>query len=221
MHAGIQQQVKPTPISSAFLNSKIELPSVKALKDVPEQGWRCSTETRPSQIPGAGNGRYATETVKAGSAVVAKPLVPMSTIDTLASLPNDVTITFANVDDLEKYIRLMQHEGGHSREVVIDLFENFIYGFDGRVACLNVTTWTVNHGDNIADGLNVDVVEKPLPGGATALVGQAMIDIQVNDELYMDYRKFKLPGFYVDYTRAHGFKDVRTLTLEAAYGSAE
>jgi len=93
-----------------------------------------------------------------------------------------------------------------------------MYGIDGKVTCLNTSTWTVNHGDNKADGLNVLIEEKQLPTGERAYVGTAMIDIKLNDELYMDYRKFQMAEFYKAYTRKHGYKDVRTATLEAVYG---
>lgn len=186
---------------------------------VPEQGWQCPTEVRQSLIPGAGNGRFATEAVKVKSSVVEKVLVPMSKVCKLSELSNDVIITFESVADLEKYIGMSYKEGGYSREQVLDLFEHFIYGFDGKHACLNVTTWTVNHGDPDLNGLNVDITEKKLKCGASALVGEATVDINVNDEFYIDYRKFKLPKFYLDYTKEQGFKDVRTATVEAVYGS--
>jgi len=216
MQAGVGQsaQAHSMPLT-------IPLPTENAKKDVPNQGWQCDTVVGQSTVPAAGNGRFVKELVKAKTDVIAKRLLPMAEIDTLLNLPNDTTITFTSVEQLEKYISLAKSEGGHSRETVLDLYEHFIYGFDGERACLNVSTWTVNHGDNTGDGLNVDVVEKTLSCGAKAYVGEAMIDIKVGDELYMDYRKFKLPEFYYEYSRKHGFKDVRTATLEAVYGSAE
>lgn len=198
-----------------------DLPTANAVKKVANQGWQLSTEIRPSTIAGAGNGRFALETMKVGADAIIKPLFPMADITTLASLPNSGTITFATRPELETFIDLMKSEGGHSREVVLDLYENFMYGFNGVHCCLNVSTWTVNHGDNIGDGLNLNVVERTLPDGKTALVGEVIRDIGVNDELYMDYRKFKLPEFYLKFTKDHNIKDVRTVVMEAVYGVSE
>lgn len=216
------QQPLQTPtrpdVSSAQQKSGFDLGPVNAMNNVPNQGWQLATIVRQSKIPGAGNGRFAGQTLKAGSTVVQKPLMPMAQVESLKNLPNDTTITFARVEDLEKYIELSMSEGGYSREEILDYYEHFMYGFDGHVSCLNVSTWTVNHGDNVEDGLNVVVEEKELPGGAKALSGRALKDILLNEELYMDYRKFKLPDFYIEYTQKHGFKDVRTATLQAVYG---
>jgi len=216
MQAGVGQSAQAHSMPLSF-----DMPQQNAKNDVPHQGWQCDTIVKQSTVAQAGNGRFVKELVKTKSDVIAKRLIPMADIDTLLKLPNDTTITFTNVEQLEKYISLAKAEGGHSRETVLDLYEHFVYGFDGERACLNVSTWTVNHGDNTGDGLNVDVVEKTLSCGAKAYVGEAMIDIKVGDELYMDYRKFKLPEFYMEYTRKHGFKDVRTSTVQAVYGSAE
>lgn len=188
------------------------------MNNVPNQGWQLATIVRESTIPGAGKGRFAAQTFKAGSTAIQKPLVPMAQVESLKNLSNDTTITFACVEDLEKYIELAKAEGGYTREEILHYYEHFMYGFDGRVSCLNVSTWTVNHGDKIEDGLNIVVEEQELPGGAKALAGRALKDILLNEELYMDYRKFKLPEFYMEYTQKHGFKDVRTATLEAVYG---
>lgn len=229
LRAGVDGQSMPVPqtpnaSAGAYGSQKqtaLDLPPVKTMKNVPQQGWQIDTVVGLSTVPAAGNGRYANEVVKTGLPVIEKRLFPMASIDTLLTLPNDATITFVNVAELEKYIELSEAEGGHDRKTVLDLFEHFIYGFDGVRSCLNVSTWTVNHGDNVADGLNVDVVEKTYPGGGAAYVGEAMTDIKVGEELYMDYRKFKLPEFYLAFTKQNGISDVRTATLEAVYGSSE
>jgi len=178
-----------------------------------------ATYVATSQISGAGNGRYAGESIKQGSELIVKVLRPMTTIDTLLSLPSDTTITFSSVNDLERYIKLAETEGGYSRNEILTLFEHFIYGFDSKVCCLNVCTWTVNHADSYENGLNCLVVQKHLSDGSTAYVGEAMGDIKEGDEFFMDYRKFTQPEFYVEFTKKHGFKDVRKATLEAVYGS--
>jgi len=192
-----------------------------ALKGVPQQGWQFKTTVANSNIKVAGFvkagtrstiGRFAAEFVKAGSAVVQKPLMPMTKIDSLLGLPNDLTITFASAEDLEKYIELCVSEGQYKREDVLEVYQHFVYGFDGKVACLNTSTWGVNHGDS-THGLNVEVTVQTLPGGGSALVGDAMIDIKEGDEIYMDYRKFVIPDFFKAYCKKHGFQDVQASTL--------
>lgn len=190
-----------------------------ALSDVPAQGWQFDTRCGPSSIAQAGDGRFAKEFVKAGQVVIRKVLMPMAKIDSLLGIPNDVTITFSTEAELEKYIDLAFKEGGHSREEVLFNMEHFIYGFDGKVGCLNVSTWTVNHGHDIESGLNVDVQPEVLPGGGLAYSGTAMQDINVGDEFYMDYRKFALPEFYREFAKKHNYKDVREATVTAVYGS--
>jgi len=77
-----------------------------ALADVKNQGWALATKVGQSTIAAAGNGRYAAEPVKAGQVVISKVIKPMATLDSLLGLGNNVTITFATVADLEKYIDL-------------------------------------------------------------------------------------------------------------------
>jgi len=202
--------------------SAFVMPPVRAMNDVPGQGWAAATVVGLSAVPGAGNGRFAAEVVKTGAWVIAKPLIQMAKVETVAALANDQTILMATVEDLERFIDLAKSEGGHSRETILSLYEHFMYGFDGVHACLNMATWTVNHGDKSSAFIqNVDVQEMTLPGGATALVGVAMHEIQAKDELYMDYRLFKLPEFYMEYCKKNNIEDVRTVTLKAAYGSVE
>lgn len=199
---------------------RLMLPMDNAIQDVQGQGWQISTVVGPSGIPGGGNGRFAQQAVPRKSKLVVKPLAPMAKIDSLESLPKDRTVTFASADDLEKYVRLGMTEGGFTRAQVMDTFENFIYGFDGTVACLNTSTWSINHSDKIADGLNVGFVEATLEDGSKALVGEALSDVKVDDELYNNYRDFKLPDFYMAYCLENDFKDVRTKVLEAVDGHA-
>merc|ERR1712190_312167 len=136
-----------------------------------------------------------------GEQLIQKVLMPMSAINSLVSLPNDTTITFKSVLELEKYITLALAEGGYSRSQILQEFEHFIYGFDGEVCCLNYSTWTVNHASKASEGLNIIVQEKELDDGRTAYEGICVKDVKPGDELYMDYRRFKLPQFYIDYAK--------------------
>lgn len=196
-----------------------------------EQGWRLNTTVSESNVKAAGNGRYAAAnaSLNAGDVAVEKVLLPMASIESLVSLPSDGTITFASVEDLEKYISLAQQEGGYCREEILKVFQHFVYGFDGEVCCLNVCTWTVNHADPDSappSALNLRVLPqtrisptKNEPERTYCAV--ATTDIHSGEELHMDYRRFLLPRFYVEFARScpEPFDDVRASTLKAVYGS--
>ena len=59
----------------------------------------------------------------------------------------DATVTFTSEEELESFITKANEEGGHTREQLLDLYENFVWGLDTKRAALNVSTWSVNHGD--------------------------------------------------------------------------
>jgi hypothetical protein len=191
----------------------------KSLKGLPNQGWQLDTEIREATIKAAGNGRFALSVAKKDDVLIEKILVPMKQTDTLIGLPNNTTLTFEDTKDLEKYITLAMSEGKYTRQDVLTQYEHFMYGFDGDVACLNYCTWTVNHAGDAKEGLNIRVQEKALRDGKRAYVGICIKDVEINDELNMDYRRFKIPGFYLEFTQAHGIGDVRKNTLTAVYGS--
>jgi len=186
---------------------------------VPNQGWQFETEIREATIKAAGNGRFALKAMAKGPQLIEKVLVPISSTTTLLGTPNDTTFTFECTEDLEKYITLAVSEGGYSRQDILTNYEHFMYGFGGPVCCLNCSTWTVNHAGTAKEGLNILVQEKELPDGRIAYEGICVKDVAVDDELYMDYRRFKLPDFYVEFTKKHGFGDVPKNTLTAVYGS--
>ena len=59
---------------------KLLLPSENSRTGVPNQGWSVKTEVRASTIPGAGNGRFAAEAIKAGQRVLVKPVIAMAKV---------------------------------------------------------------------------------------------------------------------------------------------
>jgi len=203
-----------------FQPSAIMLPTDNSINGVANQGFPISTEVKPSSIEGAGNGRYSKQDVAPGEVVVQKVLVPMAEISSLLNVEKDVTITFACLADLEKYIALMGTEGGFARDVVLKLYEHFVYGFDRKVCCLNVSTWTINHAEKVEGGLNcvVDFKGARLPDGRPAYVCRSY-GVKSGAELFMDYNRFALPDFYLAFAKQHGFDDVQTVTLKAVYGS--
>jgi hypothetical protein len=190
------------------------------------QGWKVPTEVRESYVKAAGNGRYAKGNLKKGDIVYEKKLIPMKTVTSLLddANPSDGLITFASVADLERYISLAEVQGGYARAEILKLFEHFVYGFDTKVCCLNLCTYTFNHADENSEKndpntkLNIRVREIQ-KGGDLYYQGVAMMDIKVGEEFNIDYRRFTQPDFYVRFTDKHGYPDVRKLTLEAVYGS--
>merc|ERR1712018_754439 len=139
------------------------------------------TQVQKSNIPGAGNGRFAAEPFKEKTRVLVKPLIEMAKIERLSDVPNDRTITFTCEADLEKYIRLATEEGNLTREAVLDQFENYIWGLDERRVALNYCTWTMNHGEGPTETI-IFKFEK-MANGTEALVGYAYQNIDVGTEL--------------------------------------
>lgn len=198
----------PLPEGHEMASKALKLPFENSLQAVSGQGWRCATSVRQSKIAGAGNGRFAEELVKQGTCLSVKPLVRMAAIDSLVALPADRVISFSDADDLERYINFNESEGGHSRGEVLNLFQNFVWSLDGRRAYLCGSTWSMNHAHE--EGLNVQKLERD-----GAIVGEALVDIAVGDELRNNYKEFDLPDFYIRYCGDNGIRDVRSLVMEA------
>jgi len=202
--------------SDNSMEPALNLPSHNAALNIKNQGWSIPTHVTKSSIPAAGNGRFAGTDVPCDTVLNQKLVIPMRSLDTLHGVPVDSVITFACTADLEKYIQLMMNEGGHTREAILQVFEHFIYGLDGSCCCLNVSTWTVNHAHSVKDGLNMKVpLLCTLDDGNVVMVCEAAQDIRSGDEIFMDYRMFQIPGFYVEFCERHGMVDVRTATLKA------
>eukprot|EP00947_MAST-08B_sp_MAST-8B-sp1_P005216 g5216.t1 len=194
------------------------------------QGWQIPTCVGPSPIPGAGNGRFAEVAAKKGDVVCRKVQRAMSSIGSISEIPLDSVITFAGEAELEQYVVLYEQKG-YAREEVLKVFEHFIWSYDGKLACLNASTWTINHAGDASDGLNLaweetaaetaevgEKKEKEEGRGTIACVFTAAADIAVGVELRNDYRDFRQPQFYLDYCKKHGFTDVRTAVVKAVYG---
>ena len=184
------------------------LPTQKSLQTVAGQGWRIATRVGASQIPGAGNGRFAEEAAETGRCLSVKPLVKMAHVENLTRLPADRVIAFETTSDLEAYITMNVKEGGYTREAVIDIIENFVWSLDGQRACLCTSTWSMNHAKDNAEGLNVlkSIVDD-------TVVGTALGPITPGDELRNNYCDFVMPDFYLKYCEENGFADVRTKVL--------
>ena len=143
--------------------SKFLLPPERSLLGLSDQGWQVKTKIATSKVAeGAGNGRFSEDVVPPDTRVMIKKLIPMSSVGNLVDLAGDMTITFASEEDLERFITQAASEGGHSREAVLNLYENFVWGLDDTRACLNMSTWSVNHGDGVCMGqveLNFEMVD--------------------------------------------------------------
>ena len=190
------------------------LPSQNSLRGVAAQGWKIATRVGPSAIAGAGNGRFALEAAAQGTRLSSKPIISMSSIESLATIRADNVLAFERKQDLDKYIKL-NVDGGHSRQSVLEVIEHFVWSLDGQRACLCASTWSMNHADeNTSNVLNVHkaIVDN-------AVVGEALIDIAEGDELCNNYRDFLMPDFYTAFCAEHGFLDVQSAVLAAIEGT--
>lgn len=180
--------------------SAVDLPSLRAQKTKgQEQGWIFATEVRESDIPGAGNGRFAGEILQDGSEAFRKPVIAwVDGCDTL-SFPPNVTLLFDSRAAIESFIAILASQG-HSEEIILDLIANFCWSFDGQNLYLNWATWTVNHSSkpNLAVSFEDGV-----------FVGRACGDIESGKELLMNYHDFAMPAFYEDFAQEKGFRHVR------------
>jgi hypothetical protein len=179
------------------------------LGDGLSQGWTFATEVKQSTIPGAGNGRFAVDTVKKDTLICCKPSCPAATLESLSASKLNEATTFTCSGDLERYVKLSE-DAGFSREQTLDLYSNFIWSIDGELAWLNNSTWTINHANDESDGLNTCLY---LEGGAICC--KATRDIEAGVEIKMDYRTFQQAPFYLEYCEEMGMKDVRAMVMEA------
>jgi len=95
----------------------------------------------------------------------------------------------------------------------LDLFANFIWSYDGKIAWLNHSTWSVNHGGWLTEEssrLNTLLFEKD-----GAIVTECEHDIAAGTEIFMNYRSFDQPPWYLRYCAKNSITDVRTMVLEA------
>jgi hypothetical protein len=145
--------------------------------------------------------------------VCIKPTVRMATVSSLYDVTPDSTITFETTTCLERYVALNAPD---SRERVLQEMGHFVWSTDGErgYMYLNASTWTMNHADGDADGLNIKHTVDVLQDGVVAVVSRAIHDLQAGAELKNNYRDFNIPRFYLDFCDAHGFKDVRSAVLE-------
>jgi len=207
-------------VKSRVQTGTLLLPSQRASTGVPNQGWQIPTRVGQSRIPGAGNGRFALTAVPRRTRVVKKPYIPMQNVQSLYDVSPHCTITFQNEDELERYISMSLKEGGFSREQVLKELADFIYGFDGYRACLNHSTWSMNHADHLSkvSPLKVEFVDRVLEDGSVALVGRTIDDVSPDDELTNDYRDFVIPPFFMDFCKKNNIKDVRSMVMDAIGG---
>merc|ERR1712087_917521 len=148
--------------------------------------------------------------------VVVKPYIPMREVTSLHDIPYNHTITFESEDEIERYISMSLIEG-FTREEVLKELSYFIYGFDGYRACLNNSTWSMNHADHLSkiSGLNVEFVDRVLEDGSVALVGRTIEAVSPDTELTNNYCDFVIPPFFLDFCKKNQIKDVRSMVMEA------
>ena len=102
--------------ATAMAASRLLLPMQAAMKlPCQAQGWRAATKIAPSLIDGAGNGRFASEDILAGTNVSVKPLQAMATLETLHSVAPDQTLSFSCTGEFCGNFRLgMLSDGAHA-----------------------------------------------------------------------------------------------------------
>jgi hypothetical protein len=103
----------------------------------------------------------------------------------------------------------------HPAAQVMSVLEHFLWSLDGERGYLNSSTWTMNHASDVSRGLNIHFALEQLENGSDALIGRAMTDISVGDELRNNYCDFLMPTFYLEFCDEHGIKDVRSAVLKA------
>lgn len=135
----------------------------------------------------------------------------MSEISTISTVPKDTVILFESEDEIEKFIKLYEDEGGVSREDTVDCLAHFIWSLgDIQGATLCFSTWSMNHGDP-DQGENIRFFKED-----GMIIGETVVDIKVGDELLNDYRDFEpLPSFWTQFCEGEGVKDVMTNLKEA------
>ena len=206
-----------------------------------EQGWCVATSIQPSLSPGAGNGRFINEAVPAGTVVSEKPIIPMAEIRAVGALRRDQVVTFASTAELEDWVWMNMNEGDFTRVDVLKVLEHFLYGLPrpteklrtlqpgkselevehpkleskwppNAAACLNVSSWCVNHAAPGEAALNLRFRIDEY----NVVVGETLVDVPSGTELRNDYSTFEIPQFYLDYCEENRFEDVRTSTLRYA-----
>ena len=193
-------------------DSSVLLPSQRTLNANLDEGWKIGTDVRPSNIAAAGNGRYTSQAVVAGALMFSKKLRHVKTIKSLCDVSTDSTVVFHDTQDLETFIELCQKEGNHTRDKTLEEYQHYIYGYTGTTAHLNFCTWTINHGEpGQTENMKIAII-------GDTIQGTAMRDIDVGEEIYNNYREFKIPAFYTEFCETHGFKDVRSAVMEAIGG---
>jgi len=201
---------EPNPPSDASIPNAFDrqslfyLPSERTLNHVPNQGWGVKTIIKASNIPGAGNGRFASEDVPKNKRIVSKPIVEMTKFISLQSISHNAVVVFQNKGEVENFVKLYSEEG-QSRKDTIDCLAHFIWSLNSiEGAALCFSTWSMNHGDP-GQGENVRFFTEN-----GTLVGVTCVDIKAGEELLNDYRDFDLPNFWVDFCAEEGVKDVIT-----------
>ena len=151
--------------------------------------------------------RFADVDVAKGSQILLKPIIPMTEISSVLSIPHNRVILFKDSREVDNFIDLYQHEGNQHRKDIIDCLAHFIWTVDGvGGATLCFSTWTMNHGDT-GRGENIRFFKND----DGVIVGETVKDVKKGDELLNDYRDFDpMPKFWVNYCKKEGVKDVLT-----------
>uniref|UniRef100_A0A0G4FPB2 SET domain-containing protein n=1 Tax=Chromera velia CCMP2878 TaxID=1169474 RepID=A0A0G4FPB2_9ALVE len=193
----------------------VSLPCESAWGNVPNQGWLLPTEVRASKIPQAGKGRFAKASAPRGSVVMQKRLLPVSSVQCLQDIPTDSTLLFESLEDLQKYLSLMETGTKRSAEEVLDVLAHYTWGRAGlQYVFLNAVSTATNHASSETEGLNIafDVIGGL--GCQSFVVGRALQDIQEGDELLDNYFRHEMPKFFLQFAKEHSIVHARQIVRE-------
>ena len=215
-----QEEKMPENLSHSPSSKRFLLPSEKSCAGVPNQGFSVDNCVRQSSIPGAGNGRFVLEPVKAGTPFVVKRVVKMAGVTRLANVGNDRVITFESEAELNKFIEMAMAEGdGITRAQLLTELKNFVWGLDEKRCALCYCTWSCNHGEGATETTLFNF--QTLDDGTEAIVCEAAEDLAAGTEVLINYRNFVIAPFYAAWCNKNKVVDVRTLVLGIVDGIAD
>mmetsp|Transcript_26385 Transcript_26385/g.40498 ORF Transcript_26385/g.40498 Transcript_26385/m.40498 type:complete len:215 (-) Transcript_26385:155-799(-) len=189
-------------------DKRLPLPTERALTNAPGQGWLVPTTVKNSNIPEAGNGRFANVDIPKGTVIMSKPMTQMSDVSSLHAISYDEVIIFKNKEDLERFLDMYVKEGNQSRKDVFEYMTHYIFSLStSEGVTLNFSSAAVNHGD---PGVTQNTVSYELDGKH---LFKTVADVKAGDELLVNYRNYdfnQTGKFWLDFCKKEGVDDLFT-----------
>jgi len=207
MTASAENRINITASRSAK-EQRLPLPVDRALNNIPGQGWQVPTTVKSSNVPGAGNGRFADIDIPKGTIIMNKPMVPMSQVSSVLSVSSDEVVVFKNSEEVERFIGLYWEEGKQSRKDVFEYMTHYIFSLStSEGVTLNFSSAAVNHGDH---GVTENTRSFETDGNH---LFKTVADVKAGDELLVDYRRYdfnETGKFWLDFCKDEGVGDLFT-----------